>query len=199
MYYIEASSLSLQIYTDCISLLGVEKGHTLVMKIKSQLVVVALVLTLGMLLLVLGCSDDWGCKHVRYPASNARKVTIKQGMWGDVWFWQGDFMPVCPSGTVTAVAREMRIYELTSSDQVDYAGSGTFYSAIHTQLVATTHSDNKGFFQVELPAGWYSLFAVEDTLFYANLFDGSGNIFPVLVEEGKVTDAHFDIDYLSTW
>jgi hypothetical protein len=151
-----------------------------------------------------GCSRDCPCpgaKPVCLPPSNAGRVTITQGIWGDVWFWQGDFMPICPTGTVTAVAREMRIHELTSWHEVDEVpGRGApFYSAIHTPLVATVHSDEKGFFQVELPPGVYSLFAVEDSLFYANGFDGSGNIYPVLVNEGEVTKVRFDINYMAAW
>jgi hypothetical protein len=41
--------------------------------------------------------------------------------------------------------------------------------------------------------------AVEDTLFYANRFDGAGNIYPVTVEADKVTGIRFDIDYRAAY
>ena len=144
------------------------------------------------------CGPGW--HPVESPASNAGKVTISQGIWGDVWFWKGDFMPGCPNGTITAVARELRIHELTNWEQVDHVPHrSTFFTAIHTPLVATVHSDDTGFFEVELPPGSYSLFSVEDTLFYSPGGDGVGNIFPVLVPEGEVADGHFNITYMSAY
>ena len=163
-------------------------------------------LLLGMtgMLIAGGCSTSerecepcyWECRRI-YPPSNEGEVTITQGVWGDVWFWQGIFFPgTCPPGTIRAVAREMRVHELTHLDQVDFAPDGfPFYTAIHTQLVATVYSDSSGFFQVELPPGQYSLFVVEDTLFYANFFSVDGNIFPVTVKEGRVAHRRFDITY----
>lgn len=162
---------------------------------------------LAMIAVAVACSSD-NCEcpcgrkwePVQYPPSNAGKVTITQGIWGDVWFWQGDFMPSCATGTVTAVVREMRIHELTGWGQVDHVPyRSTLFTAIHTPLVATVYSDEAGFFQVELPPGWYSLLAVEDTLFYSPGGDGVGNIYPVLVKEGQVTDAHFNITYMSAY
>ncbi len=70
------------------------------------------------ILLVVGCDrfpdgSGWsGCPEVEYPDHHPELVTIEQGLWGDVWFWEGDFMPPCPSGSVCAVSREMRIHEL---------------------------------------------------------------------------------------
>jgi hypothetical protein len=126
-------------------------------------------------------------------------VTIQQGLWGYVWFWEGNFMPGCPTGKVSAVSRELRIHELTSWDQVDHTSRVTFYSSIHTPLVGFVRSDQAGFFEIELPPGTYSVFALEDTLYYANGFDGFGNIYPVPVKEGEVTEIRFDIDYKSVF
>jgi len=140
-----------------------------------------------------------GCPGTEWPPRNGDKVTIAQGVWGDVWFWEGDFMPPCPTGTVTAVARELRIHELTGIDQVEPAGYSTFYTAVHTELVATVWSDTIGFFEVELEPGWYSLLAVEDTSYYASLFGGGGLVWPVEVREGEVSETLFDINYLMSW
>ncbi|MFH1313723.1 MAG: hypothetical protein ABIJ00_10935 [Candidatus Eisenbacteria bacterium] len=41
----------------------------------------------------------------------------------------------------------------------------------------------------------YSVLAVEDSLFYANGFDGSANIYPVQVRVNEATEIRFDIDY----
>jgi hypothetical protein len=137
------------------------------------------------------CAD-----HADKPTRNEAKVSITQGIWGDVWFWAGDFQPICISGTVTAVSKELFVHALTPIDSVLVAERGLpFYSEIRTRLVATARSDSSGFFQVLLPPGAYSVFVREDSLFYANLFDGHGNIWPVTVFADSVSGIRFDINY----
>lgn len=134
------------------------------------------------------------------PDRNNSRVLIPQGLWGDVWFWSGDFMPACITGTVKPVSRQVLVYALTSYDSVVVAGDGhTFFSEIHTPLIATTWSDFSGFFQVPLPPGTYSIFVREGSLFYANLADGYRNICPVTVVADSVTGIRFDINYEASW
>lgn len=142
------------------------------------------------------CGKDY--RPTERPPRNLDRVSITQGIWGDVWFWDGNFMPPCGSGTVTAVGREMRIYELARIGDVVSAGGG-FFEDVHTPLVATVWSDAQGFFQMALPPGDYSVFSVEDSLLYANRFDGSGAVYPVEVRAGEVTGIRFDIDYKAYW
>ena len=131
------------------------------------------------------------------PPRNEERVSIEQGLWGDVWFWEGDFIPTCPTGSVTPVGREMRIHEIASLSDVVHVGNGVFYSEVNTPLAATVWSDANGFFQSSLPPGQYSVFVVEDALLYANGLNGEGHIFPIEVEMGAATEAHFDITYLA--
>jgi hypothetical protein len=139
------------------------------------------------------------CYSASYPPRNNEKVTINQGLWGDVWFWKGDFMPF-NFGTICQVHRKIYIYELTMMTNVVRSKPySPFYSKINTNLVTTIESDTSGFFQVELEPGSYSLFVFEDTCFYSNLFDGNGAIFPVKIESGKVTEVRFDITYDATY
>ncbi|MBM3313239.1 hypothetical protein FJY70_01440, partial [candidate division WOR-3 bacterium] len=109
--------------------------------------VVALVLTY--------CDDpNRGRRYHGFPPDTRCYVTIQQGVWGNVWFWEGDFMP--PGfGTITPVVRAVHAHELTTYDQVDPVGSGCFFRSINRRLVATTYSDSNGFFQMTLPAGCY--------------------------------------------
>jgi hypothetical protein len=141
------------------------------------------------------CGPNWS--PVEYPELTPERVSIAQGVWGNVWFWQGNFMPLCESGTVTAVGREIHIHQLTTRDQVEVVlhDHGNFYHRVDTPLVATVWSDAQGFFQVPLPVGRYSLFAVEDSLLYANRFDAQGYIWSVDVHPDTVTAVRFDIDY----
>lgn len=134
-----------------------------------------------------------------YPARNDECVTIAEGLWGDVWFWDGDFMPVCPTGSVTAAIRDIRIYERTAPDETTPADRSGFYTEVRTPLVVTVRSDRLGFFQAALPPGRYSVFAVEDTLLYSNGFDGEGAICPVEVVPGQITAIRFDINYRASF
>lgn len=135
-----------------------------------------------------------------HPDRNPDQVTIDQGLWGDVWFWEGDFMPGTATGTVSAVAREIAVFELTNQADVVYFPDGSrIIHRILTDEVARTASGADGFFQLALPPGEYSVFAVEGEGYYANLFDGQGNILPVTVTEGAVAEVLVNIDYLSTW
>ncbi len=149
-------------------------------------------------ILVTGCltdGNDDSCPGTKYPSTSEAKVTVDQGLWGDVWFWAGNFMPGCPTGTITPVSRQLFVHALTHLDDVEMIGSSPFYSAIHTELIGTVTSDPSGFYQIALPPGEYSLFVQEDTLYYANMFDGGGHIMPVSVVADSATNLRFDITH----
>ncbi len=163
-------------------------------------------ISLGVLLLAVcaGCNDDAtapcdGAPSSGYPGRNPECVTIAEGVWGDVWFWDGDFQAVCPQGTVTPAIREMRIHELAMPDDVMPGPGASFYTEVTTPLVATVRSDRFGFFEAGIPPGTYSVFAVEDTLLYANGTGSGGEICPVTVVPGKVTATRFDITYRASF
>ena len=106
---------------------------------------------LFMLIPLVSCSD-LGTGPGR-PKDTADQITITQGLWGDVWFWEGDFMPSASgdqSGKVTPVERDVWIFDATRNDSVVGAG-GAFYRQILTTLRAKTRSNRTGFFQVALP------------------------------------------------
>ncbi len=162
------------------------------------------------LALLSGCQDELFNSRqqngFRYPPSQAYRVTIPRGVWGQVWFWEGDFMPVVcpegdcyPNGRITPVKRKLFIHQLTTFDQVEPVDSPAFFAAIHTPLIGTTWSDKLGFFQIELPPGRYSFFVLEDSLFYANGSDGNGHILPVEVKPDSVSMRQIDITYRATF
>lgn len=158
-------------------------------------------LSILLVLLLLSCSENPEiiphCFSGSNPPRNSHKVTIDQGLWGDIWFWSGNFMPV-NRGEICQVKRTLFVYELTTLDEVDQVQYEPFYTAIHTELVATVESDEYGFFQVELEPGDYSLFVEEDGMYYANLFEEKG-IYPVHIESGKVSEVRFDITYEASY
>jgi hypothetical protein len=165
---------------------------------------IALVLAaVGASLTVGGCRNESTspCQSAgtAYPPRNDDCVTIAEGLWGDVWFWDGDFMPVCPAGSVTPAVREIRIHQVARLDDVTPGPRASFYASVHTPLVATVQSDRFGFFEAELPPGAYSVFSVEDTLLYASGFGGEGEINPAEVLPGRVTSVRFDITWRASF
>jgi hypothetical protein len=137
----------------------------------------------------------------RFPPDNSWKVTISQGAWGNVWFWEGDFMPSTDGswGKITPVVRVVYVYKLTSLHQVDQFSYSPFYREIYTDMVDSLWSDRSGFFEINLEPGRYSFFIKEDSLYYANLFDSELNILPATVDNDTVTKVQIDITYKATF
>ncbi len=140
------------------------------------------------------------CGSSRRPADRAGRVSIQQGVWGQVWLWEGNFMPGgCTSGRVQAVSRTVLVYEATPDSMVEYTQPyGRFIRRVRTQLVDSTRSDPDGFFQLSLPPGKYSFFVRVDSLLYANGWDASppaGIIKPATVPAGGVTRVQLDLDW----
>lgn len=147
--------------------------------------------------IVMNCTDPG--RSVK-PPDNRDKVTISQGVWGNVWFWKGNFMPGSASGTITPVVREIYVYEATSFTSVEI--DTTHYPLIreiHSQFIGKALSDEDGFFQIHLPAGKYSFFPKEGSLFFGNVSDSAGDIQAATVEPGKVTKRQIDINYQAVY
>jgi len=140
-----------------------------------------------------------------FPPDNAYKVTIKQGVWGNVWFWEGNFMPSTDnssSGKISAVVREIYVYEATRFDEVvrdSLSFSFSFYKEIKTKFIDKVTSDKDGFFQISLPPGKYSFFVKENSLFYGSLTDGEGDLVPAEVKANSITKRQIDINYKAVY
>ncbi len=140
-----------------------------------------------------GCDDH----QIKYPGDTSNQKTITQGVWGNVWFWEGNFQPTEPSGTVTPVQRDILIYEATPLDSVDFVEGG-MYRSIHTQLIATAHSNPTGFFQLALQPGTYSAFIKEDTLFWSGTSNDIG-VGGFQVHQNAVTKIQIHINYRAAY
>jgi hypothetical protein len=152
-------------------------------------------------LILLSCSDN--SVGTIYPPDNFNKVTISQGVWGNVWFWEGNFMPSTDNssnGKIIPVIREIYVYEATRFDSVEKDSSNyVFIRSIYSNLITKVNSDKDGFFQVTLPVGRYSFFVKEDSLFFANESDGDGYLMSAEVNENKVTKRQIDINYKAAY
>jgi hypothetical protein len=148
--------------------------------------------------------------------SNENRITISQGVWGNVCFWEGNFMPTVHSdgiadrildifksrdGTITPVVREIYICRVITLKEISDSHVAQprpgFFLVIPVKFVATTSSDKKGFYQLELPPGTYSLFVKEGNAFYADKFDGEGRITPFEVIPQAMTRMPINLTYKS--
>ena len=143
---------------------------------------------------------DWTNKIEELREHNEKKVRITEGIWGTIVKREGNCMPgASNSCKYFPVKREVLIYEYTTFNEVEQADFySTFYTKIATKLVARTTADKEGFFEFRLKPGKYSVFVIENRLFYANSFDGQGGIFPVTVELSKVSEHIFEMNYGSS-
>ena len=125
------------------------------------------------------------------------KSSIKQGVFGRVLWMQGNFMP-SPDRPQrnggTPALRTIYIYSYTKLSQAE--GESPLFSKINNDLVAQLKTNKEGYFQCKLPSGKFSIFTLEeDGKFFANLFDGEGNITPFEVKKGEVTRYDISINY----
>ena len=136
--------------------------------------------------------NDNDCPGTDLPPDNHTRVTVKQGVWGNVWFWKGNFQPYCPTGKVIPVVRQIYIHVGTPLDSVKFDGS--MIISMDTRLIAVVTSEETDFYEASLDSGVYSLFIKEESVFYAN---GGDDTFlsPVYFVPGKVSKRQLDITY----
>ena len=136
---------------------------------------------------------------------NEKKVTIQTGVWGTISFREGNCMPGNKNKcSEKPVFRQVRIYPKTRiADVVSYnQDEPTFFMGFNATLIKALDTDNQGFFQIELPAGEYSLVTVENGKLYANSFQGVGTeaiINPITIESGKTSKHNFVIYYKAAY
>lgn len=134
---------------------------------------------------------------------NEKRVTISQGVWGNVQFWEGDFMPSIgskPRGKITPVVREIYIHEAARHSDVVYSSTNAvFIKQIKTKLVKKISSDKMGFFQTKLEPGIYSFFVKEDSLYFASETSGDGYLMAAGVKENTVSKRQININYKAVY
>lgn len=125
------------------------------------------------------------------------KSTIKQGVFGKVTWMQGNFMPSPERSQAkesTPALRTIYIYSLTKLSKIE--GEAPLFSKVKTRLIAKVKTNKDGYFQCKLAPGKYSVFTLEEEgKFFANLFDGEGNITPFEIKEEQVTRYDIHVNY----
>lgn len=121
-----------------------------------------------------------------------------QGIQGQVFWVAGNQMPqandrgINPEEKVP-VQRTLRIHELTHINQARLGDA--LFGDIETPLIEEVKTDEEGRFFVKLPAGRYTVFTVEKSGYFANVFDLDSYINPYEVKEGEWTKAEILINY----
>ena len=125
------------------------------------------------------------------------KVSIKQGVSGRVIWMEGNFMPSpdrAPDRVGKPAVRTVYIYKETKLAQTE--GEAPLFSKIEGDLIAKVKTNKEGYFQCKLSPGKYSIFTLEeDRKFFANLFDGDGNIASFEVKTNEVTKYNISVNY----
>ncbi|UII32377.1 carboxypeptidase regulatory-like domain-containing protein [Fulvivirga ulvae] len=129
-------------------------------------------------------------------SSTAQQVL--QGIKGQVLWFEGNFMPgPGQSNKGKPVHRTVLIYEVTSMNNV--VQENQLYEKVPSKLIKTIETDENGNFSIHLPPGRYSVFTKEENGLFANVFDGEGNINPVTVKPGEMTEITIDINYKAVY
>ena len=127
-----------------------------------------------------------------------------QGIQGQVFWLEGNQMPqMVDEGEISqrpakkGVKRTIKIHELTHINQARLGDA--LFGDIETPLVKEIETDESGNFSVELPAGMYSLFTLEETGHFANILDLDSYINPFEVKAGEWTQADILINYQAAY
>jgi hypothetical protein len=134
-----------------------------------------------------GIPNTAACDMTAIYAANEKKVTVDEGVWGTIAFMQGNCMPMIGLSPISScpVKRTVRFYGYTLRGQaVPVQNSLSFFESFSTPLMAAVETDANGFFQLQLPAGTYTVVTVEDGKLYASDSDGQGGLNPVKYEGG---------------
>jgi uncharacterized protein YegP (UPF0339 family) len=152
-----------------------------------------LLILLWMLVWVMACNKP---QKARIPccdieavyALNQTKTSVQQGIWGTVSEMQGNCMPTVGGQSTCShcpVTRKVQVYGYTLVNQAVLTNRPGFYASFNTPLLAETMADKDGFYQLNLPAGNYSVVIVENGQLYASGSDGWGGIGAIQVGSGS--------------
>ena len=127
--------------------------------------------------------------------------TINQGVYGVIMERYGDFMPGASSEHGERyVRREIYVYEYTLPSQMTF--TTPYWNAwevtpetMPTRLIAKTKSSKNGFYQIQLPAGKYSIFVLDrGMLNYSRGYMGmenDGGMNPITINPGEVREYNY--------
>lgn len=122
---------------------------------------------------------------------------VVQGLKGLIFEVSGNQMPSPGKGVPIrkGVQREFGIFKLSNLNQAVKGKDDCFFKNPGTSLVKRARSDKNGCFVLSLPPGKYSVFVREKGQWYANSFNGDGEICPVEVFPDSLSQLDFRINH----
>ena len=164
----------------------------------------SLVSKLALLVLVFAAVTACKSQKKSRPSYSAVpcNTQIETGIAGHVVEEKGNMMPSPdrPMPKPKGIERHMFLFPLQNMNTLQATADGGFF-AIPQQpaFMKFMSAKGDGCFKALVPPGKYTLLVQENEMMYANSFDGEGNIFPVEVVEGKVTEVEFVINHAAAY
>lgn len=125
-----------------------------------------------------------------------KEPSITQGVYGTVIERYGDWMPGSTADHgERPIACDVYVYEYTMLS--DFGGSVSVYypDAMPKPFVTKTTSDSKGFYEINLAPGTYSIFLLEDGKLHANGCDDYGGINPITINSNEKLERQLVLDH----
>ncbi|MBI1286042.1 MAG: hypothetical protein GC178_00525 [Flavobacteriales bacterium] len=145
-----------------------------------------------LILLVTSCSRD---EEITQNMVYDQYVTIDQGIWGSVIYREGNWMPPVGKNAIWYPVERDVLFCRPINILMEELPQNLSKEIIDEHLIFVTRSDHRGFYEMNLPTGLYTVLVKEDTMYYFNYMDGQGNLSPVNVDTNATTPLHLIIDY----
>ena len=130
-----------------------------------------------------------------------KQPKIKQGVYGNVTWLEGNMMPSPDEPRAMSgrpIERTINIYEIVNFK--DVIGQAPLFTSINKKLVRIVKTNKNGYYECELPPGFYSVFSREtESSFFANSFNGKGEISSVEVKSQAITKLDIVINYKAAY
>ena len=126
-----------------------------------------------------------------------KEPSITQGVYGTVIERYGDWMPGSTADHgERPIACNVYVYEYTTLS--DFGGSYFVHYPIEAMpkpLVAKTKSDSKGFYEINLAPGTYSIFLIDEGKLYARGCDDYGGINTIIINSNEKLERKLVLDH----
>lgn len=136
-----------------------------------------------------------------YTLQNNGQMNIKQGVYGTIYWVQGNMMPSPDEPRANQgrpIEKQINIYKVTKFEDVE--GQAPLFTKISTELVKTVKSNSQGFYQCELSPGRYSIFTLEEkNSYFANNFNGEGEINMIEIVAGQKIKLDINVNYKAAY
>jgi hypothetical protein len=122
-------------------------------------------------------------------------INVKTGIYGKVTLLSGNCMPgPAIDGTGASTCVGVPVSRNIYVREPSYLGTNLNLKQ-KNRLIAETKSDSKGYYQLELTPGSYSILVEDEGEEYCHLSSYAGIACPIMIVEYKLTEHNLDIDH----